>query len=113
MPTKLNLSFSATKIECGYENTACLTSHGLLFGWGSNNCSQLGYGKGEKYFEPREIRLPDSSLIRDFSFGYDYALMVSEASGKIYGIGNNAFGQLSGADAGEIQTPKLLTGINI
>ena len=110
-PTRVNVAFSATKVECGYENTACLTSHGLLFAWGSNNCSQLGYGKGEKYYEPREIRLPDSSLIRDFSFGYDYALIVSEANGRIFGIGNNAFGQLSGADAGEIQTPKLLSGL--
>ena len=111
-PAKVNLAYVAVAADCGRENTAILTSSKQMFMWGSNAACQLGTGTPEASSEPHAIELPDQEPIQSFSLGCDYALIVGAHHRRVYGIGNNAHGQLVAAGQRAFVSAQPIPGLD-
>lgn len=82
-----------TFVACGYSHTMVLTKSNKCFGFGSNGYGQLGTGNTTVHIDnPAELKIPDE-LITYVSCGYSHTIIVTK-SGKCFGFGSNAYGQL-------------------
>ena len=89
-PININIKNQIIKqISCGSYHTLVLTSDGMVYGWGSNEVGQIGYGKemGKKSLITRLTSLPIIKLIH-CSFCESFALTDN---GMVYSWGWNQF----------------------
>jgi alpha-tubulin suppressor-like RCC1 family protein len=97
------------KVACGSNFCICLTESKKAFGWGANDCSQLGLGEVQYTVEPMEIELPEP--LSDIACGHSHTLGVSE-SGFLYVWGNGENGELGLGNTSDRNVPTLnLCGI--
>jgi alpha-tubulin suppressor-like RCC1 family protein len=89
-----NYSFENEKIvmiSCGASHSLALAESGRVFGWGDNDCEQLGVDVMESN-EPIIIELNDLK-IKKISGGLLHSLLLS-CNGDIYAFGCNGCGEL-------------------
>ena len=88
----IELSYSLgekiNKIERGNHHYCALTNHTRLFVWGRMEYHEATIFNEPKPFEPKLIKPAQ------FSCGSNYVLVV-DASGELWGIGSNQYGQLA------------------
>lgn len=58
LPTKISLS-KIVNFSCGYNYTIAIDIHQNVYGWGENDCGQLGVGNLEPRYRPCEIEITD------------------------------------------------------
>jgi hypothetical protein len=78
-------------ISCGWSHSLALTESGRVFGWGKNDCGQLGVDVKDSN-EPIIIELNDLK-IKKISCGLAHSLLLS-CDGDIYAFGDNWDGQV-------------------
>ncbi|EDK72869.1 regulator of chromosome condensation RCC1 [candidate division TM7 genomosp. GTL1] len=116
VPTRFKLpaGLFAKKVSAAYHFTAVLASDGQVYMAGDNVSGQLGDGTTADRSTPVKFQLPAGIFATDVmagggssgcSCGYDTYVLAS--NGRIYGSGNNSFGQLTGTTSPQL-TPKLL-----
>ena len=71
------------------------TADNKLYGWGDNRAGQLGEVdySDNKVLRPRLIHLEFEEKIEQVSCGLSFSLVLT-STGKIYGLGDNHFGQI-------------------
>ncbi len=67
-----------------------LTEDGNVYGFGSNNCGQLGLKVNKLVSGP--IMIPGLSNIKQIEAGINHSLVIND-QGQVYGFGNVDFGQ--------------------
>lgn len=86
------------KIKSHANQNCALSYEGELFCWGENDSGQLGFGDTNNRQQPQKVSLPvgiTPSTIVDFALGDDHTCIVN-AKGRVYCVGDNAYGQLGG-----------------
>eukprot|EP01084_Bolivina_argentea_P111410 198787_1 len=107
-----------TKIFAGNHHELFLESNGVLWSCGSNQYGQCGLSHERDQREPHMVMyfVNNKIKIKDIHCGYYHNLAI-DFSGKVYGWGDNRWGQcgISSVDT-NIFAPKLITylsGLNI
>ena len=96
-----------TEIACGSSGYCiALARYGFVFGWGSNDFSQIGIAPGGNVSSATVIALGAGSIDR-IAAGSAHAIAHSAADGKVYGWGYNGRGQLGIGSAGVVQFPAI------
>lgn len=80
-------------VGCCSTSTTFLTKDGIFFTCGGNEKGQLGTGDTKYRSEPTLVPFPYEHNIRDFCCSY-YTVMVLTNTGKLFGWGCNASGNL-------------------
>lgn len=93
-------------------HTLILTADGKLYAVGNNNYKQTGYS-GDDYYTLRPVSGVPSGTISSISAGHDHTLILM-SNGDLYGIGNNAKGQLGSSNlGGQISSfTKIASGVS-
>lgn len=116
-PVKFNLpaGLYAKKVEAAYHFAAVIASNGQVYMAGNNVSGQLGDGTTTARSTPVRFQLPAGVFAVDVevtggssgcSCGYNTYVLAS--NGRVYGAGNNEFGQLTGTNTANQLTPKVL-----
>ena len=107
--TVFPLSCPILQVSCGDKNVYVLTTMGLVFSSGSNCCGEGGTGSMEDTTDMMQVKLPEHSRAPSImvAAGASHCLCVS-SSGKLYGWGRNAEGQLGRPDPSTLFTPKYI-----
>jgi hypothetical protein len=108
-----NYSFGNEKIvmiSCGKWHSLALTGSGRVFGWGENDCGQLGVDVRHSS-EPIIIKLNDLK-IQKISCGQFHSLLLS-CDGDIYAFGWNRCGQVGNGTREKQRFPIKLEFNNI
>jgi alpha-tubulin suppressor-like RCC1 family protein len=87
-------------ISSGYLSSIALDSNGRLWGSGRNHEGELGFGNYNKQisFQPITISgLSSSAKIVSVTLGWHHSFVV-DSDNKVWGAGNNGFGQLGLGD---------------
>jgi alpha-tubulin suppressor-like RCC1 family protein len=112
------------QIAAGPSHTLAVSADGRLYGCGADDCGQLGLGyTGQTNFltfMPIGLHdLPSNSPIKQVAAGTLHTVILLE-DGRLYGCGNNAFGQLGLDNQGttrrkftQLTIPRLGKGIEI
>ncbi len=79
-------------------HTVLLTADNALYAVGNNAYLQTGCA-GTDYYTIKRVKDVPAGTIADISAGYDHTLVLM-ANGDLYGIGNNAYGQLGTKNLG-------------
>ena len=90
-------------MACGGHHTACVTSDGGVWTWGSNACGQLGIIRRgptnewlelSDWYDPHFVfgDWPDGMHFAQLSCGNAHTVLLAQ-DGKIFAWGSNAFGQ--------------------
>lgn len=79
-------------IACGWDSSAILTAHGVLYVFGSNAFGQLGFEvtQMKNTAQPRELPLPNAARVRAVSFGLRHLAIWSD-DGDVYFVGKIKF----------------------
>jgi alpha-tubulin suppressor-like RCC1 family protein len=97
-----------TEIACGSSGYCiALARYGLVFGWGSNDFSQIGVAPGGRVAFATLIAVGPGGIDR-IAAGSAHALAHSAADGKVYGWGYNGRGQLGLGYPGVVQFPSAM-----
>jgi alpha-tubulin suppressor-like RCC1 family protein len=94
-----------SQVACGSSGFCiALARYGQVFGWGSNNFSQLGIAPGgaSSIATPIPVGLGGIDVI---AAGAAHCIARSATDGKVYGWGYNGYGQLGMGFASVIQYP--------
>jgi alpha-tubulin suppressor-like RCC1 family protein len=78
----------------------------VVFGWGSNDFSQMGVAPGGSFSIATPIGVGPSG-IDVIAAGSAHCLAHSATDGKVYGWGYNGYGQLGTGSAGVAQSPPV------
>lgn len=70
----------------------------MLYAVGNNTNLQTGCS-GSDFYTIKPVKNVPAGTIADISAGYDHTLILME-NGDLYGIGNNAYGQLGSEGLG-------------
>ena len=96
------LGVKISKVACGAQFTAALTSDGEVWCWGEGGCGQLGCGHVTKLDSPRLAAHADLPTggggFSGIACSWAHCLAVASESGEIYSWGLNAHGQLGHGD---------------
>lgn len=86
---------SVTKIACGLRHSLVLDSFGQVRGLGNTKKKQLGGGKPEAVSVGNytAVNLPDEQAV-DIACGQYFSLVLTRG-GKLFGFGDNKFGQIA------------------
>lgn len=95
---KLNEIGQFESFSCGRDHVCGITKNGLLYGWGSNSCGQLGitlkqYGK-KNITNTKIPQLMMCNTIIAVACGYNHTLILN-INHKVLVCGNNSYGQLA------------------
>lgn len=63
-------------VACGSQHTLCLSEDGQVFGFGANQCSQLGFEGNHIISEPIHIPLLDAKHATRICAGHDFSLVA-------------------------------------
>lgn len=86
-------------VSCGEDHTVIAVHSNQVLAFGSNQSGQLGIGTEEDHVEPVEVLIPDLDYIQhrcsvqSVVGGANHTIVLLN-NGKIYGFGDNSFGQL-------------------
>jgi X-linked retinitis pigmentosa GTPase regulator len=80
-------------LSCGDEHTAVLTNSGRLFTFGSNEFGQLGLGHNTNVLKPSCVKSLKPDRVVRVACGKAHTIVAME-SGRMFGFGSNAEGQL-------------------
>ena len=98
------------QISSGWGHCMALSEDGKLYGWGRNNCGQVGNGTTKNVKDPVLLPLP---AIVDVECGGKYTMAV-DAEGHLWGWGENDQGQLMDSGKKKVTEPvRLETGFAI
>jgi alpha-tubulin suppressor-like RCC1 family protein len=95
---------TATAISAGRTTGYALGSDGAVYAWGDNELGQLGSGQGGMSKTPVKVPLPGGFTPAQITGGAISAY-AADASGQVYGWGNNSFGQLGTTPLSRILPP--------
>ena len=86
---------SVILFQNGYGFAFALTSDNKLYGWGRNDCGQLGLNviNPQKIYKPVLIDDFNNIVIKQISCGFNHTLLLS-SDGYVYGWGDNTYGQI-------------------
>ena len=85
-------SFDIMDITCGRNHSLALTSNGDVYGWGDNECGQVGCGSGARIITlPTRIEI--FLKIKSISCG-DYHSLALTQGRSVFSWGKNDYGQL-------------------
>ncbi len=108
-----NVNDPVVGIAAGGEHSLIITKSGILYTFGRNNNGQLGDGTTSTRKTPVKVS-DNAGFINDgrdkvvaISAGYAHSLFVTE-SGKIYGFGDNGYGQLGDGSRTDRRKPVLV-----
>ena len=87
-----NLS-NISHVDCGIFHSVCLDYEGNIWTFGFNMCGQLGTGDYKKKWIPSKLVAFGGHPIVQFSCGNNHTMCIDD-SGRVWGFGNNDFGQL-------------------
>jgi alpha-tubulin suppressor-like RCC1 family protein len=100
--------FNIIDMSCGFHHTIVLTSSGGLYGWGCNIFGQTG---NSSYITPQLIPFKMNSLMSEkfkaISCGACHSMALT-VDGRVFGCGQNKFGQLGDRSAGNSNKLKLI-----
>jgi alpha-tubulin suppressor-like RCC1 family protein len=84
-----------TNVACGYHHTIFLDSTGKVYSCGLNTLGQLGHNTTTQLLVPTLIQyfVTNNITITNVFCGFQYTMFL-DSSGKVYGCGDNGWGQL-------------------
>nr|XP_033804087.1 RCC1 and BTB domain-containing protein 1 isoform X1 [Geotrypetes seraphini]XP_033804088.1 RCC1 and BTB domain-containing protein 1 isoform X1 [Geotrypetes seraphini]XP_033804089.1 RCC1 and BTB domain-containing protein 1 isoform X1 [Geotrypetes seraphini]XP_033804091.1 RCC1 and BTB domain-containing protein 1 isoform X1 [Geotrypetes seraphini]XP_033804092.1 RCC1 and BTB domain-containing protein 1 isoform X1 [Geotrypetes seraphini]XP_033804093.1 RCC1 and BTB domain-containing protein 1 isof len=99
------LNKKVQEVACGSHHSVTLTSDGEVYGWGYNNCGQIGSGSTANQPTPRRIiNCLQTKIVVGIACGQTSTLAVID-NGEVYGWGYNGNGQLGLGNNGNQMTP--------
>ena len=109
MGLALNTPF-ATAVAAGGAHSLVLGEDGVVYGAGSNDDGQITGGDLTRHRLTRLTGLPTGVSAIGVAAGWEYSLVVGD-DGLVYGVGQNARGELTGTGGRATLTP--LTGLSV
>jgi alpha-tubulin suppressor-like RCC1 family protein len=99
-----------TNVACGYYHTVFLDSTGKVYSCGLNTLGQLGHNNTTQLLVPTLIQyfVTNNITITNVFCGFQYTMFL-DSSGKVYGCGDNGWGQLGQ----NYRTPSFYTSTKI
>lgn len=95
-----------TSLEAGANHVLALKSDGTVWGWGYNSYGQLGDNSTSTRYTPVQVKLTENGVIQNFDYasklfqgGYHHFSLILRADGKVWGTGDNRYGQLGNTDS--------------
>lgn len=90
------LPSKVVKIVATFRNSFAVLENGDVYAWGENYKTMFGNGTNQgEWYQPIRLNLPEKII--DVEAGDGYAIFLAE-SDKIYGVGQNIYGQLGTGD---------------
>jgi alpha-tubulin suppressor-like RCC1 family protein len=97
---RLDLTEEVVKVSTGGGHCLALTKSGRMYGWGANNCGQVG---GGDLCIPEPVVLIDSG-VRDIAAGLAFSLAVTH-HGEVLSWGSGDFGALGVGSTSDSREP--------
>jgi alpha-tubulin suppressor-like RCC1 family protein len=95
------------------DNTLILTTDGKVYATGDNYYGQLGIGSsGSPQSTPQLMILPSGIQARSTRAGAGTAVVLG-SDGRVYGVGNNNYGQLGTGNTTNLSTPTATNYLNL
>ena len=109
-PITVSLSdgVNIVRVEAGSEYVLLIGNDSKLYAWGNNYHGQLGDGTTNSSNLPEVINLPDGATPVAISAGEADSLAIG-SNGKLYGWGDNQFGELGNGSTTDSLTPTLVS----
>jgi alpha-tubulin suppressor-like RCC1 family protein len=102
------------KFAAGWEHSLFLANSGVVYGVGRNSEGQLGVGNANNRPSIAPITALSGIVIEKIYCGYLYSMFIEKTTGRVYGCGQNNFGQVGiGGASTNVLTPTLLTYFTI
>ncbi|XP_068168480.1 probable E3 ubiquitin-protein ligase HERC3 isoform X2 [Antennarius striatus] len=104
------LSLSAmplVQISAGGEQSFALSVSGGVFGWGRNDCGQLGLGDRTDRHTPTSIHCLNKKKTVDVSCGNDHTVILTK-TGAVFTFGSGKYGQLGHNSFRDEVRPRLV-----
>lgn len=80
------------EISIGSNYVMFLDNDKKVYGWGSNNCQQMGNTEGLQFLD-KITRIDELSNIKSISCGINHSLFLDH-NGNVYSVGNGTLGKL-------------------
>ena len=84
---------TVANVFCGNHTTFAVTSNGIAYSWGLNNCGQLGVGDLENRFKPTPMLLEEGQIAVQIAGGLHHSLVLTK-DGHVYSMGRGDIGAL-------------------
>jgi len=103
VPRQQNSNDNPKSIHAGGGHSALLTNNGDLYLWGWNDSNQLGREKepvGETVDDSPSLNVaqPLSNIkVETTDLGHNHTLVIEKDTGRLFGLGENGRGQVSGS----------------
>lgn len=89
-------------ITCGGNHSFVISKSGAVFGWGRNNCGQLGLNDYVNRCYPTQLKTLRSLGVRYISCGEEFSVFLTN-DGGVFTCGSGRYGQLGhGSNANEV-----------
>lgn len=114
---KAKIVFSSSRqriqnIACGADFTIALTTHGKLFGWGTNKNGEIGVGHtNSPVTTPIPLETLSSHKICSVACGISFTLALT-TKGYLFSWGFNGHGQLGHGSGTKKHTPTLVSSLS-
>lgn len=106
-PNPFHLS-GVTQVACGSSGFCiAMTRYGTVYGWGSNEFSQLGLAAGGSHSVANRIIIGEDYSMTAIAAGSAHCIAQSFDDGKVYGWGYNGRGQLGTGSISVAQSPPM------
>jgi alpha-tubulin suppressor-like RCC1 family protein len=112
-PFKVSKLNNISKISGNGGSLFAFDNTGVTYAWGQNTAGQLGLDLSGNQSTPVAITGLNSIDLGDIYLAYTTAFVLSEHGKKLYGWGNNTFGQLGTGNTKSVLSPALLLEANI
>ncbi len=107
-PMQISATEQWQSVSTRLSHTAAITSDGKLYVWGANNYGQLGLGHTAIQNIPITVNVEGVNAWKTASAGYSHTMAIT-SDGKLYGWGDNDYGQLGLGKEGDNQnTPQQI-----
>ncbi|CAN0925961.1 PH, RCC1 and FYVE domains-containing protein 1 [Linum grandiflorum] len=90
-------------------NSELVVSLGKLFTWGSGDEGCLGHGDEEPKLVPQQVVALVDENVSQVGCGHNFTVVLT-ASGQVYTMGSDAYGQLGCPKSGNAKSPNLVKG---
>jgi alpha-tubulin suppressor-like RCC1 family protein len=107
-----NLQGANIALVAGGGHTMFACTEREVYGWGLNNCGQVGLGHHDEVHKPQVIDVLRGMTVRDLKCGGSHTLALAFVpkldATVVYSWGSNAFGQLGQEKKGVVLKPSLV-----